>query len=303
MQKMRLKRKKPIRLLKYILFIVLIFIVISFILKDVKLNSNEKVINQLLAYSNSHLTTYETNLFSDFIDTINNIELAQPITILDKNFAYNKESQTTQVFSYIQNNVIDNPRVYIYSTHPNEKYLGNKLDGYELDNTVVLASILLQEKLNAKGIGTIVEERSASEYIEKNNLNFNQSYLATREFLKDKLEDNEFDLIIDLHRDAVSKDLTTTTIDNKNYAKIMFVSNVNYQENMDYANKLNNIIEDKYPNLSRGIYKKYVDNFNQDLNDNVLLIEVGGDENTIDEVVLTIDALANSIEELLKWKK
>ena len=300
MQKMRLKRKKPIRLLKYILFIVLIFIVISFILKDVKLNSNEKVINQLLAYSNSHLTTYETNLFSDFIDTINNIELAQPITILDKNFAYNKESQTTQVFSYIQNNVIDNPRVYIYSTHPNEKYLGNKLDGYELDNTVVLASILLQEKLNAKGIGTIVEERSASEYIEKNNLNFNQSYLATREFLKDKLEDNEFDLIIDLHRDAVSKDLTTTTIDNKNYAKIMFVSNVNYQENMDYANKLNNIIEDKYPNLSRGIYKKYVDNFNQDLNDNVLLIEVGGDENTIDEVVLTIDALANSIEELLK---
>ena len=40
-----------------------------------------------------------------------------------------------------------------------------------------------------------------------------------------------------------------------------------------------------------------------DLDDNVILLELGGNYNKIEEVLLTIDALANSIEELLKWKK
>ncbi len=298
---MRLKRKKNFKFLSYILFVIALFIIINFILKDIKLGSNEKFINHLLHQSNSHIVqNVDNNLFSEFVNTINNIKLSEPITILDKVFAYEKEPDTVQTFAYIQNNVVDNPRVYIYSTHPKESYLGEKLEDYELDNTVILASILLQEKLNEKGIGTIVEERSASEYIKDHNLNYNQSYQATRTFLKDKLETNEFDLIIDLHRDAVPKSTTTTVIDEKSYAKVMFVANVNYKENIALANKLNNIINNKYPTLSRGIYNKYVDNFNQDLNDNVLLIELGGNYNKMDEVLLTIEALANSIEELLK---
>lgn len=301
MRRMHLKRKKNFKFLSYLLFVMALFFIINFILKDIKLGSNEKFINQLFHQSNSHIVSnVDTDLFSEFINAINNIELSEPITILDKVFAYEKDEEISQAFAYIQNNVVDNPRVYIYSTHPNETFLGQKIEGYDLDNTVVLASILLQEKLNAKGIGTIVEERSASEYIKNNNLTYNQSYQATRVFLKDMLKNNEFDLIIDLHRDAVSKSITTTVINNQNYAKVMFVANINYKENIALANKLNNIINDKYPTLSRGIYNKYVDNFNQDLNSNVILLELGGNYNKMDEVVLTIDALANSIEELLK---
>ena len=301
MRRMHLKRKKNFKFLSYLLFVMALFFIINFILKDIKLGSNEKFINQLFHQSNSHIVSnVDTDLFSEFINAINNIELSEPITILDKVFAYEKDEEISQAFAYIQNNVVDNPRVYIYSTHPNETFLGQKIEGYDLDNTVVLASILLQEKLNAKGIGTIVEERSASEYIKNNNLTYNQSYQATRVFLKDMLKNNEFDSIIDLHRDAVSKSITTTVINNQNYAKVMFVANINYKENIALANKLNNIINDKYPTLSRGIYNKYVDNFNQDLNSNVILLELGGNYNKMDEVVLTIDALANSIEELLK---
>lgn len=298
---MRLKRKKNFKFLSYLLFVIALFIIINFIFKDIKLNSNEKFVNQLLHQSNAHIVNnVDNDLFSEFINTINNIKLSEPITILDKVFAYEKEPDSIQTFAYIQNNVVDNPRVYIYSTHPKESYLGEKVEGYELDNNVILASILLQEKLNEKGIGTIVEERSASKYIEDNNLSYNQSYQATRTFLKDKLKDNDFDLIIDLHRDAVPKSITTTTINDQDYAKVMFVANVNYKENIALANKLNNIINNKYPTLSRGIYNKYVDNFNQDLDDNVILLELGGNYNKIEEVLLTIDALANSIEELLK---
>lgn len=298
---MHLKRKKKFRFLNYLLFVILLFMIINFILKDIKLDSNTKFIDQLFYQSNSHIVSkVDNNLFSEFINTINNIQLSNPITILDKVFAYEKEPDVTQAFAYIQNNVVDNPRVYIYSTHPNEGYLGEKVEGYELDNTVILASILLQEKLNEKGIGTIVEERSASQYIKEHNLNYDQSYQATRVFLKNQLENNDFDLIIDLHRDAVPKSTTTTVIDNQSYAKIMFVANVNYKENIALANELNSIINNKYPTLSRGIYNKYVDNFNQDLDSNVILLELGGNYNKMEEVLPTIDALANSIEELLK---
>ena len=298
---MHLKRKKKFRFLNYLLFVILLFMIINFILKDIKLDSNTKFIDQLFYQSNSHIVSkVDNNLFSEFINTINNIQLSNPITILDKVFTYEKEPDVTQAFAYIQNNVVDNPRVYIYSTHPNEGYLGEKVEGYELDNTVILASILLQEKLNEKGIGTIVEERSASQYIKEHNLNYDQSYQATRVFLKNQLENNDFDLIIDLHRDAVPKSTTTTVIDNQSYAKIMFVANVNYKENIALANELNSIINNKYPTLSRGIYNKYVDNFNQDLDSNVILLELGGNYNKMEEVLPTIDALANSIEELLK---
>lgn len=302
MKRMRLKKKKSLKFLKYPLLIIIIVLIINYIFKGISLNSNPDFINKLLYESHFSQEQQDINLLDEFLETFGNIKLEEPITIIDKVFAYNKDEQLEQElqqFNYMQNKVLTNPRVYIYSTHPNEMYEGEKLEGYNLSNTVVLASIILQEKLNELGIETIVEERSASKYIKEHNLEFKDSYKATREFLKDQL-DNDFDLIIDLHRDAVSKERTTTNIDGKNYAKVMFVNNVNYKDNVALAKKLNNIIIDKYPTLSRGIYNKYIDNFNQDLNKNVLLIELGGNYNNIDEVINTIDVLANSIKELLK---
>ena len=302
MSRLRLKKRGSLKFLKYPLFLIILVFLVNYFFKDINLNSNVDFVNNLFQRSNYHLlpNEQETNFFGEFMKIVNRIELKEPITIIDKVFAYNSEETNEQAFSYMQNNVVTNPRVYIYSTHPEEKYVGDRLNGYELDNTVVLASLLLQEKLNEMGIMTIVEERSASEYIKDNNLSYDQSYQATRTFLKEKLDNNEFDLIIDLHRDAIAKDKTTTQIADKSYAKVMFVVNVNYKDNIALANDLNNIIEEKYPSLSRGLYKKYIDTFNQDLADNVLLLELGGNYNTMDEVINSIDAVANSIKELLK---
>ena len=300
MKKMKLKKKKSVKIFIIPLLIVFLIIIINIFIKDLKLNSNEKFIKNMLTRSNYFFVddVEDEKLFSNF--NIFNLDLNQPISIIDKVFAYEKNIGNEQVFSYIQNNIVSNPRVYIYSTHQNEKYLGEKLENYEIDNTVVLASIILQEKLNSLGIETIVEERSVSNYLNENDLSFVDSYLATRSFLNDKLSKYDFDLIIDLHRDATSKEKTTVSIDGKDYAKIMFVQNVNYKDNITLANKLNDILTSKYSNISRGIYNKYVDNFNQDLSNNVVLIELGGNYNTIDEVLNSIDVLANSIKELLK---
>ena len=299
MRKMKLKKKKNIKIFLIPILLCILVTIINIFCKNIKLNTNEKFVKKLLHDSNYYFVddNESDNFLNNFTNFLN-INLKEPISIIDKVFAYEKD-ETIQAFAYIQNNFVTTPRVYIYSTHPNEKYLGDKLNGYELDNNVVLASIILQEKLNELGIETLVEEESVTKYLKDNNLSFNESYQATRKFLNDKLSNYDFDLIIDLHRDSVSKE-TTVTINEKNYAQIMFVQNVNYKSNVELANKLNNILTTKYPSISRGIYNKYVDNFNQDLNKNVLLIELGSDNNTIEEVINSIDALAYSIKEILK---
>ena len=283
MKKMKLKKPKRINFIVFLIIILILFLVVNFLLKKIELNSNELFVKKLLQKSNYYLIN--ENLDTNLTYKLFKFDLKNPITIMDKVFAYEKDIQT---FAYIQNNFVDNPRVYIYSTHPNEKYI---------DNTISYASLILQEKLNSLQVETIVEERSVVEYLEDNNLEFDDSYKATREFLSDKLKTYDFDLIIDLHRDAVNN--TTVKINNKEYAKIMFVQNVNYKDNITLANKLNDILNEKYSGITRGIYNKYVDNFNQDLNNNVLLIELGGNTNTFNQVNNSIDALAYSIKELL----
>lgn len=283
MKKMKLKKPKRVNFIVFLIIICILFLVVNFLLKKIELNSNELFVKRLLQKSNYYLIN--ENLDTNLTYKLFKFDLKNPITIMDKVFAYEKDIQT---FAYIQNNFVDNPKVYIYSTHPNEKYI---------DNTISYASLILQEKLNSLQVETIVEERSVVEYLEDNNLEFDDSYKATREFLSDKLKTYDFDLIIDLHRDAVNN--TTVKINNKEYAKIMFVQNVNYKDNITLANKLNDILNEKYSGITRGIYNKYVDNFNQDLNNNVLLIELGGNTNTFEQVNNSIDALAYSIKELL----
>ena len=82
----------------------------------------------------------------------------------------------------------------------------------------------------------------------------------------------------------------------------MFVigtENINYQENLNLSTKLNTIIEQKIPGISRGIIKKGGAGvngiYNQDLSPNLLIIELGGQYNKIEDINNTIEVLAESI--------
>lgn len=282
------------KIIAYLLSIVGLYFVIYISLSKVELNkSNEVFVNNMLKSSNYYLYPNKTqnNYIYNFINFINNIELNKPITIVEKNFY--KNSNYNIEFGYIQNDIVDKPKVFIYSTHYNEKYIDDK--------SVLEASYLLQSKLNELGIMTVVSERSVDDYLKNNNLTFKDSYKATRQFVTDAL--NEYDsleLIIDLHRDAASKETTTSSIYGKDYAKIMFVMNEKYP-NIKLANKLNDIILSK-ANITRGVYHKKVDSFNQDLSSKVILIEMGGNYNSFNEVKESTDILALSIKELINEK-
>ena len=95
-------------------------------------------------------------------------------------------------------------------------------------------------------------------------------------------------------------------INNKKYAKILFVvgkEHDNYQKNLALANDLNKRITNSYPTLSRGVIEKEGSGvngiYNQDLSENCLLLELGGYENNISEVLNTIEIISGVIKEYL----
>ena len=60
------------------------------------------------------------------------------------------------------------------------------LEIYGITPNVLMASYLLREDLNKKGIPTIVEEANMSDILTKNNWNYSYSYQASRITLEEK---------------------------------------------------------------------------------------------------------------------
>ena len=307
----------------YLLFIYFIFaITFYYSLKNSHNISNTKFINFLLGGGNSHLL--EDYKLVDFVNSsvqfLFHIDLQNPSTILSNTViaSNDKKNETTfehnddysnldelkKVSSYMEDpNPVDinNPIIYIYNSHQLENYDSTGLDIYGITPNVLMASYLFKEKLNSRGISTIVETTNLTDFLNLNNWDYSNSYRASRIFMLDKKNKySSLKYYIDLHRDSISKNASTITIGNKSYAKILFVIGLeheNYAANLSLSEKINNLINKYYPGLSRGIYKKEgpgVDGiYNQDISENTLLIEVGGNENNIDEVLNTIEALSD----------
>ena len=109
-----------------------------------------------------------------------------------------------------------------------------------------------------------------------------------------------FKLVIDLHRDSVSP---IYKYKNKKYAKIMFVigsNHKNYKKNLKISEKINKYLNKNCNGISRGILEKKNSIFNQDVIDNAILIEMGGVDNTLDEVNNSLYVLAKSINDFFK---
>lgn len=301
------------------------FVVVSFIctynyLNKIKIySSNEEFIMSLLNNSNHHIKYNKQNILDKITTFISNININKPVTILENSFYYKYNKNTELVYndSYDPEKLdsehikdpnpkeIKEPLVYIYNSHQLENYSSVNYEAYNITPNVMMASYLLREKLNDLGINTIVEESDITEFIRINSWNYNYSYVASRYYIEDAIAKNpSLNFFIDLHRDALSKNSSTTSIDGKNYAKVLFVvglEHANYQKNLDLANTLNQKILLKYPTLTRGVITKAGQNvdgiYNQDLHPNMILLELGGNENTIDEVLNTIEIISAILKE------
>ena len=317
----KFKPKKKIKIFRILFILLLIYIIfqITFnILFDFKLEkSNKDFIVSLLNNSNHHLLYKErkNNYLDKFIKFVTNININKPTSILASNFNYEIESSSdgdeiidnTEYIEDPNPTKINDPRVYIYNTHQLEGYDDTYYADYNITPNVQMASYLLKDKLNNMNIPTIVETGNITDFLTINNWSYSYSYKASRYFLESTL--NEYpnlDLIIDLHRDAITHDSSTTESNGKKYAKVLFVvgkDHENYEKNLEVANKLNELFKSYIPSISRGVIVKGGNNvngiYNQDLNSNIVLIECGGNENTIDEVINTVNILSKVIKDYL----
>ncbi|MDD6479839.1 MAG: stage II sporulation protein P [Clostridium sp.] len=235
----------------------------------------------------------------------NNIKFYDIINYEYKKIAFNKAKPTIPKEVEVIKNTKDtkDPIVYIYNTHQKEEYTVEKNEPYNITPTVLTTSYMLEEQLLKHGIKSVVEESSVSEALNKNKWKYASSYKVTKTFLekaKEKYPSLKF--YIDVHRDSVKYSITTKTINDKKYARVMFLiglENKNYEENLKVTEAINSEVEKKYPGLSRGIYKKKGKEvngvYNQDFSSNCILIEFGGNKNTIDEVYNTVIALGEII--------
>lgn len=323
---MKLKKVSKRKISKTLFYMVIIYVIFAitfyYSLNNSKSVNNTKFINFLLKGGNS-------SMISDYklIDIVNtstnflfNIDIRNPSSILDSsilmfgnndkvlslehNDDYSDLESLKKVSSYMEDpNPVDinNPIIYIYNSHQLENYASNNLEIYGITPNVLMASYLLKEKLNSRGLSTIVEDANMSEFLSINGWDYASSYKASRIFILDKK--NKYPTLkyfIDIHRDSIGREGTTAVIDGKSYAKILFVVGLehnNYQSNLNTATEVNNLFDKYYPKLSKGIYKKSgpgVDGvYNQDISPNSMLIEVGGTGNNIDEVLNTINAITD----------
>lgn len=302
------KRKFKKRLLLYA-FLVFLGYELSFnLIMNFKLaTNNEDFIKSLLADSNYHMLYQKKadDLFSKLFAKA--LDVNEPVSILENTFHFKGDTvDSTTYVQNVNNDIVEgtNPSVYIYNSHQSEEYDGEALEEYNIKPGVMMASYILQDKLEKAGVSSLVLEDNLIDYMNLNNMSHAKSYEVSRTFVNSAIKDKSYKLIIDLHRDSVSKDTVTTVINNKSCAKIMFVNGLDYDtsdDNLTNANKLNDMIKEKYSSLTRGVLTKGGDGvngvYNQDLNANLLLIEIGSQYSTIDEVLNTLELLAPIIAE------
>ncbi len=290
-------KKNRKKRLKIIIFTFFFFFSYMFMVKYLKDNQLKNTILQ------EDVNYIDFNMKKEIVKKVDKI-INNPIGLLNENVRNalndkkaNVNSEVKKVNKQKDEGLlvdVNNPLVYVYNTHQTEAYF---------DYSIYDAAKYLTDKLKEVGISTYFEEQSIKTFLDSNNLKYYMSYKASRKYLDEaKIKYPNIKYFFDIHRDSVSKKISTLTHDGKNYAKVLFVvgtDNPGSQNNKKNAEKLNEIIKSKVPNISRGIVyhggKGYNGIYNQDVSENVFLIEVGGKDNTKEEVLNTVEVLKESI--------
>ena len=280
---------------KFILFCL--FFLISFYITGSKI-LNTSLINYLI-YNEEQISSIKyNNMLKEISKSIVN-DVVKETTILDNNIIINKNN--TSFVNLIKK---DDYKVYIYNTHDEEGYSNKGFEVYNTTPTVKLASYMLKDELKNLGINALVEERPVIKEIKKQGLPYHYSYDISNKYCKEiKEKYPSIIYFIDLHRDGIDKSLSTVTINNKTYAKMMFLLGMNHSnsnKNLEVVTKLNNYLNDNYKGLMRNIYKRNDITYYQYFDSHNFIIEVGGQDNTYQEVYNSVKAFAKALESDLK---
>lgn len=209
---------------------------------------------------------------------------------------------------------IDNKKnVLIYHTHTCESYTPCEIYNYTMTGNyrttdsnynVVRVGNELQTYLEQKGF-KVVHDSTYHDYP-----SYSGSYARSLETAKKMLEGQDADIVIDLHRDAMGNGDTygpTIMVNGERVAQLMFVigtdggglEHTDWEKNLKIAVKIQEKANEMYPGLFRPIIVRN-SRYNQHLAKGASIIEVGATANTLSECLLSMQCLANVLEEVCK---
>ena len=203
-----------------------------------------------------------------------------------------------------ETNIARDPIVYIYNTHETEEY---KSSFYNITPTVKTVSNIMKDELLKLNINSIIETKSVQKEVNKRGLDYPGTYTVSLEYLKARRGKNpSLKYFFDMHRDSVVGDVARVSINNKKYATIMFLvgtKNQYYKRNLKGIRVMEKYLNKHYKGLLRSTYYQPNSTFYQDYDSNMFLVELGGPDNTLEEIYNSTVALSKAIKYYVEENK
>ncbi len=191
------------------------------------------------------------------------------------------------------------PKVLIYHTHTTESFVISSGEAFSnnMEKTVVALGDYLKKILEVEYGISVLHCQEVFDIPRRN------AYEKARPAVEEILAGNPgIKVVLDLHRDGVSRSVTTTSVKGLETGRVLFVLGSNHQgwnNNLRFALFLQDALEEVCPGLSRGIRKQPF-TYNQHLHQRSLIVEIGGHENSLGEAKRTIPHLAKALAAVMQ---
>ena len=203
----------------------------------------------------------------------------------------------------------DGPQILIYHTHSQEAFA----DSVPGDvNTGIVGVGECLTKILTEQYGYRVLHNTGQYDVETRDNAYSRALPAVEQILA---ENPSIQVIIDLHRDEVAEETQLVTdIQGRPTARFMFfnglsrtrktgdidyLANENQEANLAFSFQMQLKAAEYYPGLTRRIYLKGY-RYNMHLRPRTLLVELGAQNNTVEEAINACDPLAHILDMVLK---
>ena len=203
----------------------------------------------------------------------------------------------------------DGPQILIYHTHSQEAFA----DSVPGDvNTGIVGVGECLTKILTEQYGYRVLPNTGQYDVETRDNAYSRALPAVEQILA---ENPSIQVIIDLHRDEVAEETKLVTdIQGRPTARFMFfnglsrtrktgdidyLANENQEANLAFSFQMQLKAAEYYPGLTRRIYLKGY-RYNMHLRPRTLLVELGAQNNTVEEAINACDPLAHILDMVLK---
>lgn len=201
--------------------------------------------------------------------------------------------------------------VIIYHTHTCESYTPCDTYNYTMTGNyrttdsnynIIRVGSELTTHLTKKGFN-VIHDGTYHDYP-----SYSGSYSRSLDTAKRLLQDSKAEIVIDLHRDAVGNGDTygpTVMVNGERVAQLMFVigtdggglEHPDWVKNLNIAVQIQEKANEMYPGLFRPMIIRN-SRYNQHVANGASIIEVGATANTLGECLLSMQCLANVLEEV-----